>query len=546
MTCTATFHVAGYESATKEVLTDLGFAFGSPQAITTTLLDTFDGRLHRAGLRLEATAPQRSGPQRSGPERSGPERVELVLSGHDTSPARLVVDIAPRIPADLPPGPFRARIAALIDVRALLPQLQVRAHHTCGRLRNAAGKVVAIAELRESLQVTDRPDIGWPSATIEIHEVPGYAKHTDRVLAALRSSGIDECEADTSSLCAAGAGVDLAGFLATATIPLDPATAAIDGFRAVLANLATAIAANWQGTIDQTDPEFLHDLRIAVRRSRTVLADAKQVLPRNVLDHARAEFSWLADLTSAPRDLDVYLLEWTNYIGPLGTDVAPLLEPVRHLLERRRTDGHVELERGLCSERASTLMVSWQAWLTAPVDDDLLGLLPQRAHRPLGPLVARRVARAHGILLERGRVISRDTPAEQVHDLRKDAKRLRYLLECFGSLLPKSARKQYVKRLKALQDNLGEHQDAEVHVLMLRAVAAELHGTGASAGTMVAIDHLAERLDQQRLAARVEFAERFADYDTPATQRTFDAMIDGLGIDGLGIDGLGIDGLGIE
>ena len=36
------------------------------------------------------------------------------------------------------------------------------------------------------------------------------------------------------------------------------------------------------------------------------------------------------------------------------------------------------------------------------------------------------------------------------------------------------------------------------------------------------------RLDQQRHAARVEFAERFADYDNPATQHALDAMIDGI------------------
>jgi len=63
---------------------------------------------------------------------------------------------------------------------------------------------------------------------------------------------------------------------------------------------------------------------------------------------------------------------------------------------------------------------------------------------------------------------------------------------------------------------------------MLRAIATELHETGASADTTVAIGQLTERLDQQRHAARVEFAERFADYDTPATQRELDAMLDGI------------------
>ncbi len=510
MTPAATFHVTGNERTTIEVLTDLGFEFGEPVATTTTLLDTFDGRLHRAGLRLQATESK---------------RVELQLSGHHTTPAHVAVETPPRVPADLPPGPFRTRVAALTDVRALLPQLRISTRRSIGVLRDAAGKVVATAELHEGAQVVDRPGIGCPAPTLEIHEVPGYAKQTERALEALRAEGLEECESDRLTLCATAAGVELGGFIATATVPLDPSMVAIDGFRLVLANLATTIAANWQGTIDQTDPEFLHDLRIAVRRSRVVLANAKRVLPADILEQTRNQLAWLAALTSTPRDLDTYLLEWSKYTDPLGADVAPLLEPVRELLEQRRTDGHVELERGLRSERAATLMNSWQAWLTEPPASDALAA---RADRPLGRLVAQRIARAHGLLIERGRLIDPDTPAAQVHDLRKDAKKLRYLLECFGSLLPKGARKKYVKRLKALQDNLGEHQDAEVHVHMLRAVATELHEAGASADTMVAIGQLTERLDQQRHAARVEFAERFADYDNHATQHALDAMLDGI------------------
>jgi CHAD domain-containing protein len=240
---------------------------------------------------------------------------------------------------------------------------------------------------------------------------------------------------------------------------------------------------------------------------------------------ARDGFKWLSDLTGTPRDLDVYRLEWSRYTDPLGADVSQSLGPVRDLLERRRADAHIELERALRSARATELIGTWRTWLAEPLGGDDL---PPRAGRPLGRLVARRIARAHGILLERGRLIGPDTPAEQVHDLRKDAKRLRYLLECFGSLLPKNARKRYVKRLKSLQDNLGEHQDAEVHVSMLRAVAHELHEAHASPDTMVAIGQLTERLDQQRLAARAEFAARFADYDTPATQRALDAVLEGI------------------
>jgi CHAD domain-containing protein len=490
-------------------LTELGLVFGPRRTVTTTLVDTFDGRLHRASLRLEL-------------RRSGV--IELVLSGEDVVPAHLKVDVVPRVLADLPPGPFRARIAAVVDVRALLPQLRIRMDHSTGVWRDRTGKAVAIAELHEDVHVLDRPVIER-FTTMEIHDVPGYAKRSDRVLAVLQGAGLEASVSDTLTLCAEAAGVDLAGFAPSATVPLESGMAALDGFRAVLANLAATIAANWQGTIDQIDPKFLHELRIAARRTRTVLAGAKSVVPAPVLDPAREGFAWLAGSTGAARDLDVYLLEWERYTAPLGAEAAAALAPVREVLARHCADAHFELANVLRSERAAELMAEWRRWLAEPLGNDTL---PRRADQPLGRIVAKRIARAHNTLVDRGRLIGPDTPAEDVHTLRKDAKKLRYLIECFGSLLPDKPRRQYVKRLKALQDNLGEHQDAEVHMLLLRSLAVELDSTGVGALTMVAIGQLTERLDQTRAAARAEFAGRFADYDSVATKRSLDALLEAI------------------
>ena len=521
MTSVTTFQVTGQTSTSVETLIELGFVFGAPSATTTTLLDTFDGRLHRAGLQLRVVES----------DRVKSDRVDLELSGLDTPTAHVSVGLVPRVSADFPPGPFRARIAAVIDVRALSPRVRVRALRTCGVLRNVEGKVVSVAELHEGLHLPDQPVRVNAEATIEIHEVPGYDKQAHLTLEALRCLSFEEFEIDTLTLCATLAGIDLDGFSASATVPLEPDIAAVEGFRLVLANLAVTIDANWQGTIHQTDSEFLHDLRIAIRRTRTILAAAKDVLPDEVLDHTRSEFSWLAGPTGEPRDLDVYLLEWSRYTDPLGGEAARELEPVRDLLEQRCEEVHTELESALCSDRAAAVMGEWRTWLDEPLGN---AGIPARGVRPLGLVVAKRIGRAHATLLERGRLIGPDTPAEQVHDLRKDAKKLRYLLECFGSLLPEGPRKQYVKRLKALQDNLGEHQDAAVHVEMLQDLVRQLGETGAAVDTprfemMVAIGRLTERLDQQRLAARAEFAERFADYDTPKTQHALDAVIEGMG-----------------
>jgi CHAD domain-containing protein len=373
--------------------------------------------------------------------------------------------------------------------------------------------------------VESKVAVDLPGLTIEIHESHGYPKRARQATEALEQLGLVRLDDDTLTLAAAAGGVDLAGFSGSPTVALDPAMPAIDGYRAVLANLAAAIDANWEGTIAQVDPEFLHDFRVAVRRTRSVLKNGQKVLPSHIVAPAREGFARLGALTGPARDLDVYLIEWLTYTGPLGVEVVAALDPVRSLLSQRREMAYVALVEALQSSEVADFMTMWRTWLDGPPLHDFRG---EHAERQLGKVVAKRIARAQTRLLTRGRLIGPETPAEQVHDLRKDAKELRYLFECFGGLLPEAPRKVFVRRLKSLQDNLGEHQDAQVHIAEVRAISHHLHERAARADTMLAIGQLTQRLDQQRLAARAEFTERFEAYDTKETGRAFDAAIAGL------------------
>lgn len=493
-------------------LRDLGFHCGAGRDVTRRLLDTFDGRLNAAGLRLELC------------ELDGDAR-ELILSGTGTATARFVVVGAPRFVRDLPHGPFSARLAALVDVRALLPVMSVEATATPFVLRDRTGKLVVTTTLYEDLCVVDHDDIDLAPWMIEVHALVGYAKRAKRVCEALEQLGLQGEATDVLTMAATSAAIDLSGFAGVPGVPLDPGMTAIDGFRAVLTNLADTISANWHGAADQIDPEFLHDLRVAVRRTRTVLRQGKWVLPESVVGPAVDRFGSLGTLTGPLRDLDVYLLEWDSYTAMFEPVVLAALEPVREVLERRHEIASATLTSALQSPEATTWFAEWQHWLTEPMPDANRGV---HADRQLGHEVARHIQRAQHKLVTDGRLVEPDTPAEEVHNLRKDAKKLRYLFECFASLLPEPERKSFVQRLKALQDNLGEHQDAEVHVGELRAISHELHDDGASSATMRAIGQLTERLDERRVAARVAFAERFEAYDTPATRRALAAALEGI------------------
>ncbi len=469
-----------------------------------TLLDTFDGRLHAAGLRLEVA-------------REG-EKLVLTVTDGGPAPAVMVVDRVPATAGDLPPGPLRARLAPALDVRALLPVMTLSSMHATALRRNESGKAVAAVDIHDELVLGtgQRLSVPWSA---EVVPYEGYDKAARQAGALLTSIGLRALDGDLFQVAAKEAGVDLRGFQDRAWVPLDPSEPAAGGYRRVLANLAATAGANWQGTVDDVDSEFLHDFRIAVRRSRSILSHAKGVLPSDGRRHFGAELKWLGAATSPLRDADVYLIEWPGYVAPLDAESSAALEPLLAHISARRAAEHATLVDELRSPRYQRLITEWAAWLE---DSEA----PAKGQRPLGTVVAARIRDAQEQVLARGRPITPATPAEELHELRKDAKRLRYLLECFGGLLPASHRKPFVQRLKALQDNLGEHQDTEVHTAQLKTMSQELHEAGVGAGTLVAMGRLTEIFEHRRLQAREEFAARFTAYDTKQTARVLDELLE--------------------
>jgi CHAD domain-containing protein len=304
--------------------------------------------------------------------------------------------------------------------------------------------------------------------------------------------------------------------------PLDRKMRAFDGYRVVLRDLADAVDGSWAGSIEHADPEALHEMRVAMRRTRTVLVQAGHVLPPKVIDRALQGFTSLASLTGPARDLDVYLIEWDAYVAPLTRRSVSSLTPVRRQLEARGDDAHLTLAAALRSADALDLMSWWTAWLDKPVGRKSWG---KHGEHQLGRVVAKRIERAHDRLIRHGRLIGPETPAEKVHDLRKDAKRLRYLFECFGSLVADDPRRRFVNRLKELQDNLGEHQDAAVHVAQLRAIADSFAPDEVRPATTAAIEELVCALDARSREARLAFHQRFEGFDSKATRQALRAAV---------------------
>lgn len=487
-------------------LAGAGFSVTPGQMVRRTVLETFDGRLSAAGLRLELR------------EQAG---YELVLSGQASAPARVATAGVPCHASDLPAGPFRARMAGILGVRALVPTLTFTAWEATATRRDRAGKTRVVVRLNDQVTVEGREPIPI-GPRVEVEEMTGYARDAAKARDLLRTLGLEPSDDDLVGVAAAAAGAALGGFRISPTVPLQWGEPALEGFRRLLANLAETVDATWQGAVDDVDPEFLHDLRVAVRRTRSVLAQGKGVLPAAARRSYQEGFGWMGTITGRPRDLDVYVIEWDGYVTPLGPEVSAALAPVLDHIVRQREKAHATMAAALQSDRYRQLRSGWQEWLHGPTPD----AAGPEAKAPIGEIAASRTAEAQRRLLEHGRAIRPDSPAEDLHELRKDAKKLRYLLECFGSLYPPASRKAFVQHLKVLQENLGEHQDSEVHVGELLAIPRQLQERGlADPATLVAIGQLAERLERRRQAARHDFARCFAAYDTKGTRRSLQKLL---------------------
>jgi CHAD domain-containing protein len=362
-------------------------------------------------------------------------------------------------------------------------------------------------------QMTPAPKAPGLPPRLVITPLRGYLSQADRLGELLTAAdGVTEAITGPLEQALAAAGRHPGDYTGKISVRLEPQQPAAAAVATVLTSLLDTLEANVPGTIRDIDTEFLHDLRVAVRRTRSGLKLAGHVLPAGLAARFRPDFKWLGDLTTPTRDLDVYLLGFGGMAAGLVAASCADLEPFRAHLARKRAAEQRQLARGLRNPKFSRLSRDWREALAA--------VAASRRARPTARTLAdQRIRKTHRRVLADGTAITPASAPEALHDLRKRAKELRYALEIFGSLYDPGAHWQAVRELKALQDCLGAFQDTQVQMDELRAFAGEMMaGQTVPAATLLAMGEVAAGLARQQHAARSEFAGRFRDFAGPGGQ----------------------------
>jgi CHAD domain-containing protein len=200
------------------------------------------------------------------------------------------------------------------------------------------------------------------------------------------------------------------------------------------------------------DAEAIHDLRVALRRTRTVLALARPVFGRFRVDETRRALRTVMSATGTLRDDEVVL----ELLGAIGVDHPALVAwmATRRQRERRLRAAVAHLVRAGELERACALL---DALLAFPVD-------PRRDRR-LGKFARRAVDQARREVERRKDAPTQDAAA--LHRLRIAHKGLRYTVETFAEALPEDLA-ALAPRSARFQGRLGALHDVDVAVVFVR------------------------------------------------------------------------------
>ncbi len=461
----------------------------APRSIVRTFYDTFDWRLFRAGHLLTGERYGRRGGRRL-----------VWLDTRSGAHLSLAVDAAPSDAASLP-EPLGRRLAALIEPRELCAVCELRGPIISVSVLDDQGKTLARLEKGAPQVWIGRRRRGALETRVVLTPLRGYPRATARVAAVLQASGAEESELDMLGAALAKADRAPGDYSPKLEVPLDTGQTAQQATVAVLRHLARVMQWNEAGTVAGADPEYLHDFRVAIRRTRALLAQSAGLFADDALQPFRDEFRWLAGETSDARDLDVQCLE---FAATQDQRLAPLVRYLR----RQRDTARADLKRALAGTRYRNLMHRWSTFLDAATDGK-----GAQAEAPAREFASRRIYRLYRRVLRDGRSVNATSGDEALHDLRKTCKKLRYVMEAYQNLYPKRRMARRIKDLRRLQDYLGTFQDQSVQQQNLRRIGRALAAqNGNDVEVLMEIGQLVERLRTAQHATRAEFADRFAGF----------------------------------
>ncbi|MGH8521739.1 MAG: CHAD domain-containing protein [Gammaproteobacteria bacterium] len=307
--------------------------------------------------------------------------------------------------------------------------------------------------------------------------------------------------------------------------PLEPQMRADLAVAQVLGAHYTIMNRHERGLLEGADSEALHDFRVAIRTSRSILNQTRGVFPERPYQRFRSVLAWLAGCTGAARDLDVFLEKMPVFHHMIPAALNEGLAPLEDVLHEAQKIEQERLARTCAARRYVGFKRAYGAFLGERAAH---ACRTPRGNEPIVGLASRVIRKRYRKVLAGGRHAGEGATGATLHELRKSGKKLRYLMESFRELYPDEEVRDVLKLLKELQDVLGRLVDLNVQRRLLREWLPRADtARGLPPAALMAAQALDVLLLQDELRIRGSFTERVASFASRETRERFERLFGG-------------------
>lgn len=419
-------------------------------------------------------------------------------------------DKQPQFWWDFPKGKFQKTLKSILDVRAILPLAKTTRDLESYRCLNEDSKTVMRLHLEDVSLLQDQGETKSLRHALQIESLRGYETEVERLKEILNRLGVFPESRPRHFVMAALEAIGKRPFDYSSKIQvtLNPLMSSREATRLIHRHSFEVMCKNEEGMLADIDSEFLHDFRVAVRRTRSALSLIRGVFPVGDVERFKADFSYLGRLTNKMRDLDVYLLKRERYRGMLPDNLRPGLDLFFDDLCTQRAEEYKKFVKNVRNGEYKKIMKNWIRFLK---NNNVSKTDCPNAELPVINTAQELIAKRFRKIYREGLAINDLTPEERLHELRIDFKKLRYLIEFFRSLYPTKDIAFVVKKLRRLQNVLGNLNDLFVQQETLNQYLSEISPNRKDAIPLAAsIGVLVSTLQREKESVRAQFSESFS------------------------------------
>jgi CHAD domain-containing protein len=458
-------------------LSEAGYSFGNPvvENWRSVYYDTQDGRLFKHQLRLFRAGGDGPWILNDGDRIFAPD----AEAGMHFEPGKLPTEVQSLVSGHrlIPYLELQVRQSSITFEGASKGRLLLQKWHFTGgyrKMKAPGPKVLCIAEQQDTSELEH--------LVVILREAAGSVTEPS-----------DPLEAGLQAL-----GLPLPGTPLPEELRLASSDSVMRAAGKILAQQEYRMTANTEGTLQDLDPEFLHDLRVAVRRCRFAVRQFKAVLLLQAQSELKEELKWIGGLLGRVRDLDVFGEVMRTETEAVDSDEVSRQKLLEHVQDER-TAPRLELEEALRSERYRQLTQRLRGPLPEPLSEEAGVEISDTVDGFAGKQIRKRA----GKVLEMSPQ-GEEFSGEELHQLRIALKGLRYTCEFYRDLYPDRLQ-PLIASLVILQDTLGAHQDAVVAEAKLSKIA-ETFGRGEAPYELgLVLGRLLERQTHKAVKNRARF-----------------------------------------